>query len=128
MNTEKPTEEMKLRILFAIVLLIASVGCSDNYSNGSRVGTITKFSRRGFWCKSWEGEIVSGGLRRNSEGGSEANVFRFSVEDDKTNILSIIGAAVDSGKRVKLDYRQTTYWEPAYDTSYRITGATELKD
>jgi hypothetical protein len=78
----------------ALVALMASmlVGCGE-YSDGERVGTIQKFSRKGLIAKTWEGEMLLGGLKRktvsgtDSNGGSTsstsmvANVFEFTVED-----------------------------------------------
>lgn len=87
-------------------------GINGNYSNGSRTGTINKFSQKGFVFKSWEGEAVMGGMKSSTDrqGHTQvtANVFEFSVTDDK--IIQDVQQALDRGTPVKLTYHQ--YWIP----------------
>lgn len=95
---------MKLKY-FVVALMLFCVGCGRglDYSDGSRQGTIVKFSKKGVFCKTWEGEMVLGGLR-SSEGGAVANVWEFSVIDEK--LVPLVQQAADSGERIKLSYHQ----------------------
>ena len=54
-------------VIVVILLIIASVvipltglgiGILPNYSNGSRIGIVTKISEKGVFFKSWEGEML----------------------------------------------------------------------
>ena len=45
----------KLFVLAAAALSLAS--CTENYSNGERIGMITKFSEKGLVYSSWEGTL-----------------------------------------------------------------------
>jgi hypothetical protein len=74
---------MKKLLTIAIVALLIS-SCTNDYSQGQRVGIITKFSNKGLAWKSWEGElkiapnIVNGGMIGNYE------TFAFSIDNDGT--------------------------------------------
>ena len=47
------------------------------YSEGERAGYVQKFSRKGWVCKTWEGEIPMANLP-----GTMPHIFNFSVRDD----------------------------------------------
>ena len=68
-----------------------------DYSDGERAGYIQKFSRKGWVCKTWEGE-----LSMINYPGAAPETFSFSVRD--ASVVKAIDAAV--GKRVALRYEQ----------------------
>jgi hypothetical protein len=68
-----------------------------SYSDGERAGYVQKFSRKGWICKTWEGDLAMVNLP-----GQPAEIFTFSVRDDA--IAAQINAAM--GKRVALHYDQ----------------------
>ncbi|QGZ41895.1 hypothetical protein IP92_04245 [Pseudoduganella flava] len=68
-----------------------------SYSEGERAGYLQKFSKRGWICKTWEGEILL-----TSMPGAIPEKFEFSVRDDA--IAQQLTAAM--GKRVTLSYAQ----------------------
>ena len=67
------------------------------YSEGERAGYLQKFSRKGWICKTWEGEILL-----SSMPGAIPERFAFSVRDDRVakDLMSAMG------KRVALSYAQ----------------------
>lgn len=67
------------------------------YATGERAGYIQKFSRKGWLCKTWEGELSLVTLP-----GAAPEKFFFSVKDDD------VAAQVNTlmGKRVTLTYDQ----------------------
>lgn len=68
-----------------------------NYSEGERAGYVQKFSRKGWLCKTWEGELAMVNLP-----GSVPEIFSFSVRDDE-----VARRLNDSmGRRVTLHYEQ----------------------
>ncbi len=92
--------------LFGIALCLMLAACGKNYSNGSRVGVVTKLSEKGFVYKSWEGEMNMGGVREKSTDSGSAvvpNIFTFNVD---ASAVEKVKAAMKSGKRVELIYRQ----------------------
>ena len=93
-----------LRIGFTVVL-IAVLGFGGwtwatltyNYSDGERAGYVQKLSRKGWICKTWEGELALVNLP-----GAMPEIFHFSVRDD--DVAKRIQQSV--GKRVALSYEQ----------------------
>ena len=67
------------------------------YSEGNRAGYLQKFSRRGWLCKTYEGELMM-----TSVPGVAPTVWEFSVRDDAV-ARQLIDA---SGKRVILFYEE----------------------
>jgi len=70
---------------------------SWSYSEGVREGYLQKFSKKGWICKTWEGEILL-----SSMPGAIPERFAFSVRNDQ--VAKELMAA--TGKRVVLTYAQ----------------------
>jgi hypothetical protein len=86
-----------LALPFALFALYTWVTLHWVYSSGERVGYVQKFSKKGYVCKTWEGEIVLVSMP-----GTQAEKFVFTVTDD-----SIAKRVNDSlGLRVKLIYEE----------------------
>ena len=67
------------------------------YASGERVGYVQKISKKGWVCKTWEGELAMVNMP-----GAASQIFAFSVSDD-TVARSLMDAA---GKRVAIGYDQ----------------------
>lgn len=103
-----------------LVAALAMTGCSVIYSDGERAGTVVKFSHKGFTCKTWEGELLIGGMKSNGN-NMEVNTFKFTVKD--SNIIPQIKAALASGAHVTLQYDQVVMNLPCQgDSDYFIKG------
>lgn len=88
------------------------------YSDGYRVGTLIKFSRKGYVFKTYEGEINQGGITQTIPGGAMVNqIWAFSVKDAETaKRLEKL-----EGTIVRLHYKQYQKmfpWEG--DTNYLV--------
>ncbi|OLC03630.1 MAG: hypothetical protein AUH78_19040 [Gemmatimonadetes bacterium 13_1_40CM_4_69_8] len=68
-----------------------------SYSSGERAGYVQKFSKKGWICKTWEGELAMVSLP-----GAMPEKFYFTVRDD--SIAARINQSL--GKRVALVYQQ----------------------
>jgi hypothetical protein len=68
-----------------------------SYSDGDRAGVLQKFSKRGWICKTWEGEIAMYVV-----GGVAPQIWEFSVRDDA--VARQLQAAV--GQQVRLHYAE----------------------
>lgn len=90
-----------LFILFAIVALAVAlflfVALRFSYSTGERAGYVQTFSKRGWVCKTWEGELAMMNLP-----GTMPETFRFSVRDDE--VARQITETM--GERVVMAYEQ----------------------
>jgi hypothetical protein len=67
------------------------------YSDGERAGYVQKFSRRGWVCKTWEGELAMVNLP-----GTMPQIFAFSVRDPK--VADTLNQTM--GQRVAIHYEQ----------------------
>ena len=68
-----------------------------SYSKGERAGYVQKFSKKGWICKTWEGELAIVSIP-----GTMSEKFFFTVRDD--SVAARVNATL--GKRVALTYRQ----------------------
>ena len=68
-----------------------------SYSKGERAGYVQKFSKKGWICKTWEGELAIVSLP-----GTMSEKFYFTVRDD--SLAARINQTM--GKRVALVYHQ----------------------
>ena len=110
-----------VKILGALVLLIAALAGYTwltlhwAYSDGERAGYVQKLSRKGWLCKTWEGEMAMVTMP-----GTVAEKFAFTVPDD--TVAAKLNASV--GKRMALHYEQHK-WIPSScfgDSEYFVTG------
>ncbi len=68
------------------------------YSTGDRAGYVQKLSKKGWLCKTWEGELAM----VNLPGSITPQIFNFTVRSD--SLAAIIEN--DLGKRVSMTYDQ----------------------
>jgi hypothetical protein len=68
-----------------------------SYSKGERAGYVQKFSKKGWICKTWEGELAIVSIP-----GTMAEKFYFTVRND--SIAKLVNLTM--GKRVALAYHQ----------------------
>jgi len=87
-------------ILFVPALIFGAwawVTLSYSYSKGLRAGYVQKLSRKGWLCKTWEGELAMVNLP-----GAMPEIFHFSVRND--SIARVLEKNV--GKRVSVFYEE----------------------
>ena len=108
-RSEPPKKSFKRRhwgkLLVAAIILIPVVGVTlwtaialgYSYSSGERVGYLNKFSKKGWLCKTYEGEISMVNLP-----GQLAGAFEFTVRND--SVAALINKA--QGQRVAVTYTQ----------------------
>lgn len=111
--------KLSVLILMLSMLYLGAV-LTWNFSDGDRAGYVQKISKRGWLCKTWEGELAM-----VSTPGTLTEKFAFTVKDD-----AVVQKINDTlGKRVSLTYEEhigipTTCFG---DTSYYVTGVTVLE-
>lgn len=82
------------------------VGCDPNYSDGTRVGVVTKFSHKGWSYKTWEGEMNMGGMVSDGQGGSHVSVWKFTVAEEDEENQKKIQDALKTQKQVIVQYSE----------------------
>jgi hypothetical protein len=98
-----------------VFTLWATITLSYTYSTGERAGYLQKLSKRGWLCKTWEGEVQLTAIP-----GATPEYFIFSVRSD--SIAELLNKA--AGQHVVLTYAQHKGVPTSCfgDTEYYITG------
>jgi hypothetical protein len=88
-----------------LIMVMSFTSCTQNYSNGERVGFLTKFSNKGLIWKSWEGSLNLTQTGMNSSG----EPFSFSIDNDREpdGLITQLDSAATFGWKVKLRYHET---------------------
>ena len=120
------TKLIRLFFTFIAILVLLAVAwvwiaLHWSYSDGERAGYVQKLSRKGWVCKTWEGEIAMVTMP-----GAIPEKFEFSVRDDA--VAQRINAL--AGKRVVLDYKQYKFIPTTCfgETEYFIDGVREVQE
>ncbi len=125
----KPTfaqkiEHFLLKITLSLLLLLAAtcaiylvVAYYFSYSDGQSVGVVQKLSKKGWICKTWEGEQI----RLNARNIAVPEKFMFGTRDDA--VAEKINASL--GKEIILHYEQHLGLPSCFgDTEYFVTNMT----
>ena len=110
------------------VLVVAALGVAGftfltlhwSYAEGERAGYVQKLSKKGFLCKTWEGEMAMVTMP-----GTVSEKFLFTVPSDA--IAARLNLSV--GKRMALHYQQHK-WIPSScfgDTEYFVTDVRVME-
>ena len=96
----------KFFVLCISLLLVLVMGsCKEHYSDGERVGTVTKFSKAGVIWHSWDGHLNITQTGMNSAG----EPFKFSMDndrDDQQAIIDTLNMAQVKGWKIRVKYHQ----------------------
>ncbi len=117
---------LRFLLVVLIVLLLLAGGwlwltLNWSYSQGERAGYVQKLSKKGWLCKTWEGEIAMVTMP-----GAIPEKFDFTVREDavaqKINLLA--------GKRVVLNYAQHRFIPSSCfgETEYFVAAVREVLD
>ncbi len=136
-SVEAPTEpartpERKARRRWPLLLLVLAilvpgvvvalwswVTLGYSYSEGERAGYVQKFSKKGWICKTWEGEIAMASMP-----GTMPEVFHFSVRDE--TVARELTKSM--GRRVSIAYEQHKGVPTSCfgETQYYVTRVTTV--
>jgi len=86
-----------LLVPVVIAALWVWIALGYTYATGERAGYIQKISKKGWLCKTWEGELAMANLP-----GTMPQIFTFTVRND--SIAHVIEQ--NAGKQVSLTYQQ----------------------
>lgn len=96
---------MKKTILL-IVATLCIVACTENYSNGEKVGVLTEFAESGLIWKSWDGKLNVTQTGMNTSG----EPFLFSFDNDRNDqqeLINLMKQAQVEGWKIKIIYHRT---------------------
>jgi hypothetical protein len=116
--------KMMFWLLLVPIVLIAgyfAVVLNWNYSTGERAGWVQKLSRKGWLCKTWEGEMAMVSMP-----GAIPEKFLFTVRDDA--VAESINKVM--GKRVTLHYEEKVGLPTSCfgETRHFVTSVLQVED
>jgi len=108
---------LPLVVIAGLVVLYFWAALSWSYSSGERAGWVQKLSKKGWVCKTWEGELALVSLP-----GTTPEKFPFTIFDDA--VAQRVTQAM--GKRVALHYEEKVGLPGSCfgDTRYYVSGVT----
>ena len=104
-----------LMVPIVLVVLWTWITMAYTYSSGDRAGYVQKFSKKGWICKTWEGELSMVNIP-----GQAQERWYFTVRDD--SIAKVLTSVM--GQRVSLTYEEHrgVPFSCIGETSYFVTG------
>ncbi len=108
---------LALLLVVALAALYLTAMLHWSYSEGERAGWVQKLSRKGWVCKTWEGELALVSLP-----GCTVEKFAFTVRDDAVaaQIMKVMGKRVTLHYEEKVGLPTTCFGE----TRHFVTGVT----
>jgi hypothetical protein len=99
------TKHHRVRTIVLLIVLIPVVvialwiwvALGYTYASGERAGYVQKISKKGWLCKTWEGELAMANLP-----GTMPQIFSFTVRND--SIANVLEQTI--GKQVSVTYEQ----------------------
>lgn len=108
------------------IFIAPFTGFCRNYSEGARAGTIQKFSKKGIFWKTYEGDLYMG-MTTGEENTIVANIFHFSLpENADKSLVKKLEYANTKGDRVKVKYDQWIISPSSQGSSSYIISSVEL--
>lgn len=122
-GAERSRWKSRLKIALGLVvfvpILLAAVytwgALHFSYATGAKTGYVQKFSKEGWLCKTWEGELAMVNLP-----GALPKIFSFTVRDD--SLANVITKTM--GQNVAITYEEHRGIPTSCfgDTEYYVTG------
>ena len=114
-----------IAVLVGIVMLVVGyfwVVPSWNYSTGERAGWVQKLSKKGWLCKTWEGELAMVSMP-----GAAPEKFYFTVWDDAVagELNKVMGQRVSLHYEEKVGLPTSCFGETRHYVT-RVTAVEEL--
>ena len=90
-----------MKKLLIISLILCLSGCWE-LEKGEKTGRIVKIAKAGYVIKTWDGELIRGGL--NDGSGSMGRSFHFTIESDE--LVEKLKSAMESQKQINIKYHK----------------------
>lgn len=100
----------KILLFLAFAFIgIAMSSCTENYSDGEKVGVLTEFAKSGLIWDSWDGRLNITQTGMNTSG----EPFTFSFDNDRNdqgNLIELMKQAQVEGWKIKIKYHKVKGW------------------
>ena len=116
----KKLNQILLACLTSLSLL---TGCGSGFESGEgkKIGQIVKIGSHGFWCSTYEAELIPGGF--NGGSGVNGNALNFTIKSKK--LYEQLTKAMEDQSEVELHYSKRTLTGPCFGETDTI--ATSFK-
>lgn len=118
---------MMKRVMLLCMVVLLMTGCWQ-VSEGERAGVVTKFTHKGLFWLSWEGELHFAG----ANGTIVADSWEFALDnsrirgEDLEKLIQTLNEAQRSGKRVRINYVEEMITAPWRSGSAYLVQSVEL--
>jgi hypothetical protein len=128
---------MKKFLIVLALVAVAALGLFGlaayyvTYSEGYRVGTVIKLSRKGYVIKTWEGQMDLGFLAPASEPSASpvaTRLWDFSVHPSDVQVRQDIDKAIAQNRRVKLHYEEKLWAIFLWGDTKHFVNKVEITD
>ena len=125
----KPVKKKRSKLLIGLLILLVVpaviialwiwITLGYTYAVGERAGYVQKISKKGWLCKTWEGELAMANLP-----GTMPQIFAFTVRTD--SIAEVLEK--NAGKQVSVSYEQHRGIPTSCfgETEYFVTKVTRI--
>lgn len=95
------------RSALVALMLVAACAISLSPGEGEKIGQVVKLSKVGLFSKTWEGQLIRGGMNGGS-GSFGTTPFDFTVEGD--SLVSLVTKYMQDQTEVVIKYRHEGVW------------------
>lgn len=93
-----------------------------SFSDGTRVGSLAKLSRRGYIFKTYEGQLMVGGMS-DGTGTFNSTTWDFSVHGSNKEAIDALNLSQRTGQRISVHYEEKFFQLPWNgDTKYFVVS------
>lgn len=89
------------KLISVLIVCLMLCGCYE-VGKGNKIGTITRLNHEGLIFKTYEAQMIRGGMTDGS--GSFGQTFNFTIE--RPELVDIIQTALDKQQKIKIYYHQ----------------------
>ena len=93
-----------LIMLLVTAIAVFSFAYWGSFSEGTRSGMVVKISKKGYFFKTYEGQLNLQTFGANKSPNLVSESFEFSVENDQEEVIKMLEEASLTGERVSLRY------------------------
>ncbi len=121
----------QLLISLTVSLSLLSSGCGSGCESGEgkKIGQIVKIASHGFFCSTYEAELIRGGF--NGGSGVNGNSLNFTIKSKK--LYDQLMKAMENQQEIELSYSRTAFSGPCYSesniiaTGFKVLEKKEVK-
>ncbi len=124
--TKNNMKKLNQLLIACVTSLSLLTGCGSGFDSGEgkKIGQIVKIGSHGFFCSTYEAELIRGGF--NGGSGVNGNALDFTIKSKK--LYEQLTKAMENQQEVELHYSKRAFSGPCYsETNVVATGFKVLE-